>query len=121
MTKLREVKTLVNKGNKKTMIGSLHGNWKGCQKRDGKLYQVTCTGTANILYLSVNISSITCMLTKVFNVTSDKESVVLRKNTTILKLKKRLDHGNGGGDILAMRLYTSQNGAEKTDKEGKNP
>ena len=104
MTKLREVKTLVNKGNKKTMIGSLHGNWKGCQKRDGKLYQVTCTGTANILYLSVNISSITCMLTKVFNVTSDKESLVLKKNVTTLKFEECLDHENGGGYLLVTRI-----------------
>ena len=36
MTNLRELKTLVKTGNKKTMTGFLQGDWKGYQKRDGK-------------------------------------------------------------------------------------
>ena len=43
------------------------------------------------------------------------------KNATILKFKDRPDHGNGGGCILVVRLYTLPNNAGKTDKEGDNP
>ena len=59
MTNLREVKTVVNTGNKKTMMVSLQGNWKGYQKIDCKFYQVTCTDTEYIPDLSVNIFSVT--------------------------------------------------------------
>ena len=72
MTNLREVKTVVNTGKKKTMMGSLQSDWKEYHKRDGKFYQVRCTETAYILGLSVNIFSVTGASTKVFNVTSDK-------------------------------------------------
>ena len=84
MINLIEVKTVFNTGNNKTMMGLLRGYWKGYQKRDGKFYQVTCTNTAYIPDLSVNIFSVTRALTKGFNVKSDKESLVLKKNTTIL-------------------------------------
>ena len=59
-------------------------------------------------------------LTKGFNLTSENESLVLKKNANILKFKKRLDHGNGGGYLLAISLHTSPNKTGKTDKEGKN-
>ena len=60
-------------------------------------------------------------MTKGFNVMSEKESLVIKKNATILKFKERLDHGNGGGYLLAARLYTSPSDAGKTVKEGKKP
>ena len=119
MINLIEVKTVVNTGNNKTMMGLLWGYWKGYQKRDGKFYQVTCTNTAYIPDLSVNIFSVTRALNKGFNVKSDKESLVLNKNTTILKFEDRLDHVNGGGYLLTARLYTSPNDSRKTYKEGK--
>ena len=68
-----------------------------------------CTDTAYIPDISVNIFSVTRALTKIFNVMSEKESLVLKKNATILKFEERLDHGNGGGYILAARLYASPN------------
>ena len=59
-------------------------------------------------------------LTEGLTVTSDKETLVLKRKTTILKIQEHLDHGNNGGYILAAKLYTSPNDAGKTDKEGKN-
>ena len=53
--------------NKKTMTGSLQGDWMGYQKRDGKLYPVTCTNEPHITDLSVNIFSVTRALTKGYN------------------------------------------------------
>ena len=92
-------------------MGLLCGNWMGYQKIDGKLYPMTCTDIHNILYLSVNVFSPTCVLNKGFNVMSEKESIVLKKITNILKFEERLDHGNGGGDLIAARLYVSLNDA----------
>ena len=85
------------------MSGSLRGNWKGYQERDGKLYPMTCTNTAYIPDLGVNIFGVTHALTKGFYVTSEKESQVLKKNTTILKFEERLDHRNGNGCILRLK------------------
>ena len=72
ITNLREVKTVVKTGNDKMMRGSLQSDWKGYQKRDGKFYPVTCTDTAYILDLSVNIFSVTRVLTNELNVKSEK-------------------------------------------------
>ena len=103
------------------MTGSLRGEKKGNQKWGGKLYPVTCTDTANIPDLSVNIFSMTRALTKRFNMTLEKESLVLKKNATILKFEDRLDHGNSDSYQLEMRLYTIPKDAGKMDKELKKP
>ena len=58
MTNLQEVKIVVKKGNKKTIIGSLQVKWKGYQERAGRLYLVMYMGTSYIPGLSVNISSV---------------------------------------------------------------
>ena len=63
---------MVKTGNKKTMTGLLRGKWKGYQKIYGKLYPVTCTETAYIPYLSVNIFIMKRALTKGLNVTPEK-------------------------------------------------
>ena len=90
MKKLRDVKKLVKTGNKKMMTCSFRGYWKRYQKRDGKFYPVTCNETEYIPDLSVNIFSMTRALTKAFNMTSEKESLVLKENKTILKFEERL-------------------------------
>ena len=54
------------------MPGLLQGNRKEYQKRDGKFYPVTCTDTVYVPDLSVNIFSVTRVLTKGFNVTPVK-------------------------------------------------
>ena len=100
-------------GNKKSMVGLLIGDWKGYHKRDGKFYPVECTYTAYIPDLGVNIFSLTRALTKGFNVTSEKEILVLKKNATTLKLEERLDYGNSEGYLLAARLHTSPHDARK--------
>ena len=105
MANLREVKTVVKIGNKKTTTSSLWGDWKGYQKRYGKVYPVKCTDTAYIPGLMVNIYSMTRALTKGFNVMPEKVNIVLKKDTTNLKFEVLLDHGNGDGYLLDARLY----------------
>ena len=72
MTNLRELKTVVNTVNKKTMMGLLQGDYKVYQKRDVKLYTVTCTDTAYIPYLIVNNLSVTHALTKILDMKPEK-------------------------------------------------
>ena len=62
-----------------------------------------------------------CALPKGFNVMSEKKSITLKKNTTILKFDERLDHENGDGYLSAARLYTSPDESGKTHSEGKKP
>ena len=121
MTKIRELKTLVNTGKKKTMTGQLQEDWKGYHKRDSKVYPQKCTYTAYISDLSVNIFSVTCALTKGLNVTLERKSLVLNKNLTILKFEEHLYHGNGDIYILEARLYAIPNDYRKTHSERNNP
>ena len=51
--------------------------------------------------------------------TSEKESLVLKKNATILKFEERLDHGNGNGYLLSARIYASLNDAGKITHKGR--
>ena len=74
--------------------------------------------TSYILYLSIYIFSMTCDTTKGYILVSEQESLILTKNITILKLEECLDHGNGGGYILAARIYEIPNKYGKTDSEG---
>ena len=84
-------------------MGLLQGDWNGYHKINGILYLVTCTETAYIPGLSVNILSMTRGLTKGSNMTSEKESIVIKKNATILKFEVWIHHGNGDGYLLATR------------------
>ena len=70
---LQEVKGVVKTGNKKMMAGLLPCAWNGYQKRYGKLYPVTCTDTAYMPDLSINIFSVTGELTKLLNVRLEKK------------------------------------------------
>ena len=58
-------------------------------------------------------------LTKGFNVTPEKESLVLKKNATIRKFEECLYHGNGDGYLLAARLYASPYEAGKRTRKGR--
>ena len=104
MMNVLEFKKMVKIRNKKTMTVLLWGNWKGFQKRDGKIYLVMCTDTAHIPYLRVNIFSLTCALTKGFNMTPENEIPVLKKNTTILEFEELLDHRNGESYLSVTRM-----------------
>ena len=80
---------------------------------------MTCTDTAYIPDLSVIISSVMHALTKYFYMPSDKESLVLNKNATILKFEEHLDHGNDNGCYWSKRLYAIPNDTGKKYLEEK--
>ena len=80
---------------------------------------MTCTEISYILDFSVNIFSVTCALTKVFNVKSEKYIIVLKINATTLKFEERLDYGNGKCYMLAEGIYANPNYNGETHLEGK--
>ena len=47
----------------------------------------------------------------------EKEILIIKKKVTILKFKDHLDHGNGDGYLLVMRIYAIPNHAGKTHLE----
>ena len=120
ITNLLGVKTAVKTWNKKIIKVLLWGYWKGNHKRDGKFYLVTRTETSYIPDLSVNIFSMTHALTKGFNMTSEKESLILKKNATILKFEDHLYHGNEDISLLDTRVYASPKHFGKMLLEGNN-
>ena len=63
---------MVKTGNKRIIMGSFLGDWKGYHKSDGDFYPVMGTDTVYILNLSENIFSVMSALTKGFNVTPEK-------------------------------------------------
>ena len=60
-------------------------------------------------------------LAKGFDMTPEKEILILKKNETALNFEERLDHGNGDSYLLAKTLYASLNNTGKTHTEGKHP
>ena len=51
----------------------------------------------------------------------EKEILIIKKKVTILKFKDHLDHGNGDGYLLVMRIYAIPNHAGKTHLEQRKP
>ena len=68
-------------------MGLLKGDWGGHHKIYGKFYRVMCKGAAYILCLSENIIRVTCAMTKGFNVISEKDISIIKKNATTLKFE----------------------------------
>ena len=123
MTNLLEVKTVVKTGNKKKMTGLLWGDWKGYHKRYSKFCPVTCTDTAYIPGLGVNILSVTHALTKVFNVISEKWILVLKKMQPSWNLNSTYTMGISMATywlwLYTQALLTSKNtvGREEVGRE----
>ena len=79
-----------------------------------------CNDTAYMPNLSLKLFSLMRALTRLFNVDSEKESIILRKNAIILKLEKRLDRGNEDFYLLTVMLYAIPNYGIEMHLEGKN-
>ena len=116
-TNLWGVKTVAKTGNKKMIMGSLWGYWKGYQKRYFSFYLVKCTDTEYIKTLSLNIFSVTRALAKGSNTIPEKESFVIKENAIILKFEERQDHGNVYVYLMTTRIYTSWNYLRKNTQK----
>ena len=67
MTNLKDTKTKVTVGDRKTLTGTKKGDWHGWQKRDRKLHYVKLTNIEVISDLHENLLSVMQALQKVFN------------------------------------------------------
>ena len=108
MKNLREVEKVVKKGKNKQLQDHFEETGRDTRKN-----------MADLPNLSVNIFSMTRALTKGFNLTPQKESLILKKNTIIMKLEEHLYHGNGDGYILATGIYAIPDDYRETKSEGK--
>ena len=86
MTNLKDAETRVTVGDSIKLTGTNHGNWHGWQKCDGQLHCVTFKNTAIIPGLHENIFSVARALQKGFQVTSEGETLIIRKNPPIFVL-----------------------------------
>ena len=59
-------------------------------------------------------------ITKGYNRTPEKESLILKNNKTILKFEEQLDHEDKDDYIFTARIYTRPYDAKSAYLEGKN-
>ena len=74
-----------------------------------------CNDTVYMPDLSKNSFSVKFAMTKGI-LRYQRKKIVLKKYSTILKLKECVHHGNDNDYILDARLYTSVNDAVKKDR-----
>ena len=80
MTNLKENETKVTVGDRKTFTEKKWGDWHGCKKRDRNIHHVKLTNTAAIPGLHANLFSGTQALQKYFQLTSEVETLIHKKN-----------------------------------------
>ena len=89
MTNHKDAEARVAVGDSRTLTGTKCGDWHRYQKRDGKLHHVTLSDTAIIPGRHTNIFSMTLSLKKGFQVTSEGEALILKKNSTDIQFDKK--------------------------------
>ena len=60
-----------------------------------------------------------CVLSKGFNMDSEKGSITIEKNATTLKFEEHLENGNGDAYSLAENIYTIPKNPEKLIRTGR--
>ena len=96
MTNIKDTKTKVTVGDRKTLTGTKRVDWHFCHKRNGKLHDVTLTNMAVITGLYVNLFSVTWALQKGFELTSE--------NSHTIRYRIRIFSNHGG--MLQNTMYT---------------
>ena len=95
MTNLKNAEIWVTVEYSRTLTGIKCDNWKIYQRRDGKLHHVTLLITSVIPGLHANLFSVTWVLQKVFQVTSEFESLIFKKNPTEIRFDKKMANNSG--------------------------
>ena len=90
MTSLKDSKTRVTIGDSRTLTGEKCGNCRGYQRRDGKLHHVKLSNIAVIPVPYVNILSMVLAQKKGFQVTSEGETLILKKNSTYISFDEKM-------------------------------
>ena len=108
MTNLRDSETRFTVGESRTLTGTKYGNWNGCQIHDGQIHWVKLSNAAVIPGLHKNIISITRALQKGFQVVSEYETWILKKNSSKICFDEKMVNNNSGGFLLTKNFYKSE-------------
>ena len=81
MTNLSDAKTQVTVGDSRTLTRTKCVNWHSYHKHDRKLYHVMLSNKYVILGLQENLFRVTRGLQKGFQVTSEGDTLILKKNS----------------------------------------
>ena len=90
MTNLKDTKTRVTVGDSRKFTRKKRGDWHGWKKRDLKPHRVTLKNTAVITGLHANTPSVTRSLQKGFQVTSEGETLIIKKNSTEISFDEKM-------------------------------
>ena len=124
MTNLKNAKTRVNIGDSITLNGGKHGGCHGYHRRDVELHHVKLSNTAMISGLYKIIFSMTQTLQKGFQVMSEGETLIFKKNSTVIRFYEKMLNKSGKGFLLNTKFYKSATnvallGPVKRNMEGK--
>ena len=78
---------------------------------------MTLTNTSVTTGLHANLSSVTRALQKGFQVKSEGDTLILKKNTTKIRFDNKMANKYGKGFVLTTRFYNSANNAALLDSK----
>ena len=102
---LKDAKIQVTVIDSTNLTGVKPINWPGYQIRDGNLHRLTLSNTDIIPGLHANIFSLTQALQKGFQVTSEGNTLILKKNSTNICFGEKMANNSGKGFILTTKFY----------------
>ena len=84
------------------------GDLHNYHRRDGKIHCVMLSNMAVIPGLHVNLFSVTQTLKKGLQVTSENETLILKKKSTKIRFDKKMKNKSREGFLLTTKLYNSK-------------
>ena len=124
MTNLCDTESLFTVGDSGKLTVTKCGDWHVHHKHDRKLHRAKLSDMSIILGRHANLFIITQSLQKGFQVVSEGEALILKKNSTEIRFDKKIVNNGGEGFILTTKFYNSPNDAallvpKKQNPEGK--
>ena len=121
MTNTKDAKTRVTIGDGRTITGLKCGDWTGYQRHGVKIYFVMLSNTYVIPGLHKNPFIVIQALQKGFQVTSEVDTLILKKKSTKICFDDKMWNNGGRGFLLATNFYKSANNTALLDTEKHNP
>ena len=121
MTNLKNAKTRVTVRDCKTITRTKFGDWQGWQKHSKNIYHVTLINMSAIPFLNENLFSMTLSLQKGFQMTSEGETQILKKNSTKIRFYEKMANKAREIFLLTTNFYKSANNAPILVPENRNP
>ena len=123
-TNLKDAKTWFNVGEIITFTRKKRRYWNSWQRRDIKLHCVTLINMSTIPGLYTTIFSLARALQRVFQVMSEDETLIYKKNPTKICFDEKMASKAGKGFLLTIKFYKSAKDTyifshKKRNSEGK--